>query len=667
MNRPPGERLARVGIDTGGTFTDFLVFHDGRVRAHKVLSTPRNPAEAVLAGLRETDLAGPKSVVHGSTVATNALLERKGVRTALIATKGFEDVLEIGRQTRPDIYRLFVVRPDPLVDARLRFGVDERVLCSGESEKAPEPLEVREVLAKIRKSGVESLAICLLHAYANHAHEETVAVLAEELGVPVSVSHRILPEYREFERTVTTVVNAYVSPLMDRYLSHLDREMGKDALRIMQSNGGSIAAETAKRESVRTILSGPAGGVVGAFETARAAGLTHVITFDMGGTSTDVSLCDGRIRTTAEASVAGFPVRVPMIDIHTVGAGGGSIARVDAGGALRVGPESAGADPGPACYGKGEEITTTDANLYLGRLLPNHFLGGRMRLAAERVEKRIRELASRLSVSPMAAAEGVVRVANASMERAIRVVSIEKGYDPREFVLVCFGGAGPLHACDLAAALSIPKVFVPENPGLLSALGMLLSDVIRDYSRTHLQKTAALSPEDIASFFAPLAGQALADLGKEGIPSRDIRVERFLDMRYRGQSYEITVPYDGEFEREFHREHQRMYGYQDPERETEIVNVRVRAVGTVGKPVFPERELSGEDPRAAFLEERILVENGVERKVDVYRRGGLASGNLVTGPAIVVEFSSTVYIPSGWECRVDRRGNLVLEPRGVPR
>ena len=667
MNRPPGERLARVGIDTGGTFTDFLVFHDGRVRAHKVLSTPRNPAEAVLAGLRETDLAGPKSVVHGSTVATNALLERKGVRTALIATKGFEDVLEIGRQTRPDIYRLFVVRPDPLVDARLRFGVDERVLCSGESEKAPEPLEVREVLAKIRKSGVESLAICLLHAYANHAHEETVAVLAEELGVPVSVSHRILPEYREFERTVTTVVNAYVSPLMDRYLSHLGREMGKDALRIMQSNGGSIAAETAKRESVRTILSGPAGGVVGAFETARAAGLTHVITFDMGGTSTDVSLCDGRIRTTAEASVAGFPVRVPMIDIHTVGAGGGSIARVDAGGALRVGPESAGADPGPACYGKGEEITTTDANLYLGRLLPNHFLGGRMRLAAERVEERIRELASRLSVSPMAAAEGVVRVANASMERAIRVVSIEKGYDPREFVLVCFGGAGPLHACDLAAALSIPKVFVPENPGLLSALGMLLSDVIRDYSRTHLQKTAALSPEDIASFFAPLAGQALADLGKEGIPSRDIRVERFLDMRYRGQSYEITVPYDGEFEREFHREHQRMYGYQDPERETEIVNVRVRAVGTVGKPVFPERELSGEDPRAAFLEERILVENGVERKVDVYRRGGLASGNLVTGPAIVVEFSSTVYIPSGWECRVDRRGNLVLEPRGVPR
>jgi len=667
VNPPSGERPARVGIDTGGTFTDFLVFRDGRVSAHKVLSTPGNPADAVLAGLHETDLAGRKSIVHGSTVATNALLERKGVITALIATRGFEDVLEIGRQTRPDIYRLFVVRPTPLVDARFRFGVDERVLCSGEAEKAPGLVEVREILEKIRTSGIESLAICLLHAYANPAHEETVAALAEELGIPVSVSHRILPEYREFERTVTTVVNAYVSPLMDRYLSHLDREMGKDALRIMQSNGGSIAAGTARKESVRTILSGPAGGVVGAFETARAAGLTHVITFDMGGTSTDVSLCDGGIRTTAEASVAGFPVRIPMIDIHTVGAGGGSIARVDAGGALRVGPESAGADPGPACYGKGEEITTTDANLYLGRLLPDHFLGGRMRLAAERVEERIRALASRLSVSPMTAAEGVVRVANAAMERAIRVVSVEKGYDPREFVLVCFGGAGPLHACDLAAALSIPKVLVPENPGLLSALGMLLSDVIRTYSRTHLRQTAAASREDIGSFFAPLAEQALADMGKEGVPAGDIRVERFLDIRYRGQSYEITVPFGDEFGDAFHREHQRMYGYQDPERETEIVNVRVRAVGTVSKPVFPERELSGEDPSAAFLERRILVENGEKREADVYRRDGLAPGNLVTGPAVVVEFSSTVYIPSGWGCRVDRRGNLVLAPRGAPR
>jgi N-methylhydantoinase A len=667
MNPSSGERSARVGVDTGGTFTDFLVFRDGRVSTHKVLSTPGNPAEAVLAGLRETGLAGTKSVVHGSTVATNALLERKGVRTALIATKGFEDVLEIGRQTRPDIYRLFVVRPAPLVDARFRFGVDERVLCGGEAEKVPELVEIREVLEKIRKAGIESIAICLLHAYANHAHEETVAALAEGLGIPVSVSHRILPEYREFERTSTTVVNAYVSPLMNRYLSLLNREMGEGPLRIMQSNGGSIAAETAKSESVRTILSGPAGGVVGAFETARAAGLTHVITFDMGGTSTDVSLCDGGIRTTAEASVAGFPVRVPMIDIHTVGAGGGSIARVDTGGALRVGPESAGADPGPVCYGKGEEITTTDANLYLGRLLPDHFLGGRMRLAAERVEERIRALASRLSVSPMAAAEGVVRVANAAMERAIRVVSVEKGYDPREFVLVCFGGAGPLHACDLAAALSIPKVLVPENPGLLSALGMLLSDVIKDYSRTHLWRTAAVSPEEIDSFFAPLAEQALADMGKEGIPAGDVRVERFLDMRYHGQSYEITVPYGGEFEREFHREHQRMYGYRDPERETEIVNVRVRSVGTVGKPVFPEREPSGEDPSAAFLEKRILVENGEERGADIYRRSGLAMGNLVTGPAIVVEFSSTVYIPSGWECRVDRRGNLVLKPREVPR
>ncbi len=667
MNLPSRGSMARVGVDTGGTFTDFLVFRDGRVSTHKIFSTPGNPAEAVLAGLRETVPAGTKRVVHGSTVATNALLERKGVRTALITTKGFEDVLEIGRQTRPDIYRLFVVRPAPLVDAGLRFGVDERVLYHGEAERAPRSEEVREILDRIRKAGVESLAVCLLHSYANHAHEETVATLADALRIPVSVSCRILPEYREFERTATTVVNAYVSPLMGRYLSHFDRETGGSVLRIMQSNGGSIAAETAKREPVRTILSGPAGGVVGAFETARAAGMTRVITFDMGGTSTDVSLCDGRIRTTAEASVAGFPLRVPMIDIHTVGAGGGSIARVDAGGALRVGPESAGANPGPVCYGRGEEITTTDANLFLGRLLPDHFLGGRMRLAVERVEERIRALASRLAVSPTAAAEGVVRVANACMERAIRVVSVEKGHDPREFVLVCFGGAGPLHACDLAAALSIPKVLVPENPGLLSALGMLLSDVIKDYSRTRLCLTADVLPEEIESLFVPLADRALDDMDDEGIPPGDVRLERFLDMRYRGQSYEVTVPYVSDFEREFHREHQRMYGHHDPERETEIVNVRLRAVGTVEKPVFPERESAGEDPSAGFLGKGTLVENGEERDAGVYRREKLAPGNSVTGPAIVVEFSSTVYIPSGWECRVDRRGNLVLHPRGVLR
>lgn len=658
--------MHRVGIDTGGTFTDFLIVRGGEVRTHKVLSTPHDPAEAVLAGLREAgvDIGGNLHIVHGSTVATNALLERKGVRTALITTKGFEDVLEIGRQTRPELYNLFVVLPEPLVAARDRYGISERTWCDGATGTEVDPAEVRAVLDDIRSRRVESLALCLLHSYANPSAERTVGEMAKGLGIPVSMSHLILPEYREFERTSTTVVNAYVSPLMDRYLDTLVSGSGGAALRIMQSNGGSISAETAGRESVRTILSGPAGGVVGAFDTARRAGFEHVITFDMGGTSTDVALCDGGIRATTEAVVAGFPVRVPMIDIHTVGAGGGSIARVDAGGALRVGPESAGADPGPVCYGKGEEITTTDANLHLGRLLPDRFLGGAMRLAADRVEERMRRLAERLGLPPTNAAEGVIRVANAAMERAIRVVSVEKGYDPREFVLVAFGGAGPLHACGLAAALSIPTVLVPRNPGILSALGMLLSDVIKDYSRTHLRKTAGTSRAEIESFFAPLVRRAERDLRDEGILRDRIRVDRFLDMRYCGQSYEITVEYGESFEETFHRAHERIYGYREEERETEIVHVRVRGTGSTPTPSFPVREEAGPDPSRAFEGTRRIVEGGAEREASIYRRDDLAPGNLLRGPAIVVEYSSTVYLPSGWECRVDRGENLLLRPRG---
>lgn len=658
------ERPARIGVDTGGTFTDFLIFEGGKVRTHKVLSTPRNPAEAVLTGIREAGVKGRKSVVHGSTVATNAILERKGVRTALITTSGFEDVLEIARQTRPDIYTLFVVRPEPLIGRRHRYGVVERTLFDGAAERVPDASGILPVLDDIRAEGIESVAVCFLHSYANPAHEEKVAGMAAALGIPVSVSHRILREYREFERTSTTVVNAYVSPMMDRYLSRLERRIGRGSLQVMQSNGGSISAGTAKRESVRTILSGPAGGVVGAFETARAAGHAHVITFDMGGTSTDVSLCDGGIRTTTEAAVAGFPVKVPMIDIHTVGAGGGSIARVDEGGALRVGPESAGADPGPACYGKGDKVTVTDANLVLGRLLPDRFLGGKMGLRPDRVEGPLCALAGRMGISPRAAAEGVVRVANAAMERAIRVVSVEKGYDPRAFALVSFGGAGPLHACELASALSIPRVIVPKDPGILSAFGMLLSDVVKDYSRTWLRKTRALPVEEIEAFFGPMERQARRDLRREGIRSSGMRLERFLDMRYAGQSYEITVPFGGRIEASFHRLHRRMYGYDDPGRETEIVNVRVRAVGAVRKPVLPRSRSGGSNPRAAFLDRRRIVEGGRETDASVYRRELLRPRNRLAGPAIVTEYSSTVYLPSRWAGRVDAFGNLVLSPAG---
>ncbi|RMG59298.1 MAG: hydantoinase/oxoprolinase family protein, partial [Deltaproteobacteria bacterium] len=408
-----------VGVDTGGTFTDFVyVTPDGEVGTYKTLSTPKNPAEAVLKGLEVIGVERVAHVVHGSTVATNAVLERKGVKTALITNSGFEDVIEIGRQNRERIYDLLYVKPPPLVPESLRFGVSGRILCTGEEETPISREEVESVIERILKMGAESVAVCLLFSFVNPSHEEVISEICEKRGLSVSASHRILPEFREFERTSTTVLNAYVSPIMKRYLTHLVTRLGGDErLRVMQSNGGSISSRTAMVESIRTILSGPAGGVVGAFEVGRRAGYDRLITFDMGGTSTDVSLVDGKVSLTTESKISGWPIRVPMIDIHTVGAGGGSIARIDEGGSLKVGPESAGADPGPICYGKGEEVTVTDANLFLGRLIPDHFLGGKMKLHPERVVPRMEALAEKAGLSPVELAEGILDVANATMEK----------------------------------------------------------------------------------------------------------------------------------------------------------------------------------------------------------------------------------------------------------
>ncbi|MEE9275390.1 MAG: hydantoinase/oxoprolinase family protein, partial [bacterium] len=452
----------RVGVDTGGTFTDFILVERGRVRVHKVLSTPDNPARAILRGL--ADLFGENGergapaldLTHGSTVATNALLTRRGAKTALVTTAGFEDVIEIGRQNRKELYDLAYRRPPALVPRRLRFGVRERLDERGEVIEPLDEEDLASLAERLRAAGAESVAICFLHSYANPAHEKRVERALRGAGFFVSASSRVLPEYREYERMSTTCVNAYVGPLMIRYLGDLERKLGAGVLRVMQSIGGTISGGMASREAVRTILSGPAGGVVGAFEVSRRAGFDRVITLDMGGTSTDVSLLQGEIGFTSETEVAGCPIRVPVIDIHTVGAGGGSIARRDPGGALEVGPESAGADPGPMCYGKGREVTVTDANLYLGRLDPARFLGGRMRLHPEAVESGIAKLAASLGLEPVQAAEGVLRVADQHMARAIRLITLERGHDPREFALASFGGAGAMHACSLARILNIP-------------------------------------------------------------------------------------------------------------------------------------------------------------------------------------------------------------------
>jgi N-methylhydantoinase A len=491
-----------------------------------------------------------------------------------------------------------------------------------------------------------------------------VGALLAALDVPVSLSHNILNEFREFERTSTTLVNAYVSPVMNAYLKRLTRQIKTDNLRIMQSNGGSISAETAMRESVRTILSGPAGGVVGAYEIGKTAGFNHLITFDMGGTSTDVCLIEDALPMTTESTIAGYPVKVPMIDIHTVGAGGGSIAHGDAGGALKVGPESAGADPGPICFGKGRRITVTDANLFLGRLIADRFLGGGMSLDANRLNAAFEAMAERFHLTPVTLAEGILDIANTAMERAVRVISVEKGLDPKHFTLFSFGGAGGMHAVFLARMLHIPQVLIPRNPGILSAWGMLMSDIVKDYSRTVMLTGDDLLPADMAECFRPLEQQAVSELEAEGVHPSCMTILRSLDMRYRGQSHEIQVPFNAHMIEGFHRLHEKTYGYCRHQAPVEIVNVRLRAVGKMQKPsleqdAFDQRSCASERAEAV-VDERPVVFAGRTVMTPVMERERLPCGRKIIGPAIIVEYSSTVVLPPACTGRVDAYGNLII-------
>ena len=664
-----------LGVDIGGTFTDLVLLKDGALAVLKVPSTPENPALGLLDGAAELgDRALGEVVVHGSTVATNALLERKGARAALITTKGFRDILVIGRQNRPRLYDLAPQRPAPLIEDDLRLEVDERLDASGQ---VLQPLcldEVESLLQGLKDKGIESLALCLLFSFRNPAHEKAIQKRAEEMGFQVAASYEVLPEYREYERTSTMAVSAYVSPIMDRYLSTLEEHMtGKFAgLRIMQSNGGIISAATARKEAVRTVLSGPAAGVVGAAYIARMAGLTDIISFDMGGTSTDVSLCNSRLQETTEGVVGGCPIRLPMIAVHTVGAGGGSIAWLDAGGVLRVGPESAGADPGPVCYGRGDDLTVTDAHLILGRLSSRHALGGSIVPDEERTQQRMAELGRRMGRDAVEAARSIVRVANANMERAIRVVSVRKGHDPRRFTLVAFGGAGPLHACELAASLRIPRVLVPRYPGVLSALGLLAADVVKDYSQTVMWQV----PPDASQFwmgseltreFRQLMERGYADMRAEGLEAGVTSAHLTLDMRYLGQSYEVTVPLDGVAPPyasgalpRFHTLHHEAFGHSHPQNPVEIVTLRLKMIGLTQKPTFMPEPLDGPDASHAVVEERdVWFEQPEETRI--YQRERLRPGNYVPGPAIVTQMDATTAVPPGWLGRVDGYGNIILE------
>jgi N-methylhydantoinase A len=652
-----------IGVDTGGTFTDFVYKEGDRWGVYKILSTPSNPAQAVLEGLRGLSEGKKKQIIHGSTVATNAILERDGARTALITNKGFEDIIEIGRQNRTRLYDLAYRKEPHIIPSELRFGLYGRILQTGEELRPLDMETAKDMVSRLKELDIESVAVCFLFSYVNPLHEKKIRELLEHSGLQVSLSHEILAEFREFERTSTTVINAYVSPKMQRYIGFLTDHLDTgDTLGIMQSNGGSISVETAMKESVRTILSGPAGGAVGAYEIAKMAGYTKLITFDMGGTSTDVSLIDSDLSLTLESSISGYPVKVPMIDIHTVGAGGGSIARLDDAGALKVGPESAGADPGPICYGKGDGITVTDANLYLGRLIPEHFLGGRMTLEQKRLAFYFEKMIENTELSAQELSEGILDVTNAAMERAIRVISVERGYDPREFTLFSFGGAGGMHAAFLARLLSIPKVLLPQNPGILSAIGMLMADVVKDYSLTVMQNQETVTFSSLSGMFQTIEDKGDKDLQAEGISEEKILLERYLDMRYEGQSYEIIVPFDEEYVERFHKLHEKTYGYRNEDKAIEIVNIRLRARGMPEKPTFKkatkmEKKLSAE----TFLGEQEVVFDRRRIRTKIIAREKLKSGNRIQGPAVVVEYSSTLVIPPFASAHVDEYGNIVME------
>lgn len=654
----------RIGVDTGGTFTDVVVEDGGAIRCFKVLSTPADPSAAVLEALdrlRGSETEGARFVVHGSTVATNALLEGRTARAALLTTEGFEDVLEIGRQARPSLYDLEARGHPPLVPRDLRFGVPERVLASGDVRTPLHRDAVLAAAAAAARAGAESIAVCFLHSYLRPDHErEAGRLLRTSFSGPVTLSSEIVAEYREYERCSTATVNAAVSPIVGAYVSRLERSIGSRSLRIMGSNGGAISAARASAEAVRTVLSGPAAGVVGAHRLAAAGGLSRIISLDMGGTSTDVSLVPGEIVATGETTLAGHPIRIPVIDIHSVGAGGGSIAWLDAGGALKVGPRSAGADPGPACYGRGGPATVTDANLVLGRIVAERFLDGRMKLDEAAAGRAVGALASAAGLGFEETAAGILDVANVTMARAIRHVSLFRGHDPADFVLCAFGGAGGLHAADLAAAAGIPEAMIPPGPGVLSAWGLVASDVVVSRSATLLVPAASLSGGALERAFAPLVAAAMDDLEGEkaalagGGPEA---VERIVEARYRGQSHEVPVPAGGDWVDAFHEAHRRRYGFE--RRDEAVIAVTLRAV--VRLPVVrPPSPTSGAADPGGAPSLRKVWDAGAWREARIVERSSLRVGDAVEGPAVIAEPGATTYVPGGARASAAADGSLRL-------
>jgi N-methylhydantoinase A len=678
----------RIGVDSGGTFTDVCLFDEdtGRVAVWKVPSTPDEPSRGIAQGVEEGvrrvgATAGDIGYFgHGTTVGTNALIQHRGVKTGLITTDGFRDLLEIGRQKRPDLYDLQADKPPVLVARDLRLEVPERVRADGTVETALDEVALRHAVRTLREAGVAAVAVCFLYGFVRPDHEATaLRILAEEFPAAFACAgHEVAPEFREYERMSTAVVNAYLGPVMQGYIRRLaDRlaQLGMVATpHLTQSNGGVIGFEQAARLPVRTLLSGPSTGVVAAQAVGKLAGIEDLITFDMGGTSTDVALLTGgACRLTNEATVQGYPIKAPMLDIHTVGAGGGSIAYVDSGGLLKVGPRSAGAFPGPVCYGHGStEPAVTDANVVLQTLNPVSLLGGRMQVRQDLARVAIARLADRLGMDVMATAQGIISVVTANMARAIRVISVQRGYDPRDYTLAAFGGAGPLHAARLARELDIARILVPRNPGILCAMGLLLTDLRADFATTRLLTLAAAAVPDVERAFAGIAAQADGWFEAEHIAAGERRLTRTVDMRYAGQNYELPVPLpDGpitaatldRLAEGFEAAHRRMYGFVAEGEPVQLVTFRVEATGVVRKAAFQPQPERGADASAAIMGHRDvwLPEAGGFVACPIYDRDRLTAGNRIDGPAIVEQMDATTVVLPGMTARVEPYLNLILE------
>ena len=649
-----------LGIDTGGTFTDFVLWHDGQVRIHKVLSTPRAPEQAILQGIADLGLqtlaAGAQLyIVHGSTVATNAVLEGKGVRTAFITNRGLRDLLTIGRQARKELYNLQPKPVPPPVPREYCLETGGRLSAQGEVIEALSETDLEQLLAHISRLAPAAVAINLLFSYLDDRFEKQIAAVMPDC-IFVSRSSEILPEYKEYERGMTTWLNSYVGPLVQGYLRRLCQAVPSAQVSVMQSSGGTMAAEQAGRHAVHMLLSGPAGGLAAARFVGQLAGRDRLLTFDMGGTSTDVALIEGNLQLTNEGHIGDYPVAVPMVDMHTIGAGGGSIASVDAGGLLQVGPQSAGADPGPACYGKGGvQATVTDANLVLGRLRADAFLGGGMHLHETAARNAVRAIAEQLGLDIAAAALGIVQLANEHMAQALRVMSVQRGIDPRELTLVSFGGAGGLHVCALAEALEMREALVPVHAGVLSALGMLVAPRSRQLSQTINQLLQQCDANLLESLYTPLIAQGRHELLAEGVTEDALQILRSVDVRYQGQSYYLNVPWQGSEQtaRAFHDLHEQRYGHA-LDNPLEIVNVRVALFSETEKPQLESTQTSAPTPA------QTISLHGVDTPVQLWRRDSLGVGETIQGPALITETISTTYLAQGWQGVKDQFGNILL-------